>query len=54
MTRLEYLQTASKEDIASLLCDLMDNTTCGPCQAQEFCRMGHTGFEDWLEEEQEE
>ena len=60
MTQREYMQTASDEDLADLLCYVITNTleradadidTCKACPASRWCRKGHNGFIDWLKEE---
>lgn len=64
MTRLEFIQSCSKEELARFLCDMHDNITefhCGLCAANEQCQYDdagalHTGngFHRWLEEDIDE
>lgn len=64
MTRLEFIQSCSKEELARFLCDMYDNITefhCGLCVASEQCQYYanstvHTGngFHRWLEEDIDE
>lgn len=52
MTRMEYLQSCSKEELVKFLCSINENDPdqCGHCPASELCHIGHTGFADWLEQ----
>lgn len=54
MTRLEFLQTCNKQDLSRYLCAIVDNCAsfrCEYCPATDFCKTGHTGWLDWLDEE---
>ena len=54
MTNLEYIRTCSETELSKLLCGLMCNgevVACPHCIAEENCRVGHIGFEDWLKED---
>ena len=57
MTRVEFIQSCSKEELARFLCDMHDNITefhCGLCVANEQCQTDDNGFLHWLEEEVDE
>ena len=45
----------SKEDIAKFLCNLVEEVAeydcCDYCPAQNECHIGHTGFLDWVVDE---
>ena len=59
MNRLEYLQSASLEDVAEFLCMLTDNQDrdddkldcCDICIARKYCKTNHNGFIDWLQKD---
>ena len=54
MTRLEWIKQASKEDLAEMLCDIVDNSSesgCEGCVVTDKCRHGKCGFLDWLNAE---
>ena len=51
-TRFDIFRTMSVEDLAEFLCE--SRLTCGSCPAAEFCKDGHIGFIDWLQQEAEE
>ena len=50
-TRFDIFRTMSVEDLAEFLCE--SRFTCGSCPAAEFCKDGHIGFIDWLQQEAE-
>ena len=60
MTRLEKFRTAEPEEIAKILCGILDETNnydkyvtpCDVCVASQWCYKGHTGFIDWLNKEE--
>ena len=54
MTRLEYIQSCTKEELVKYLCEVIDVAygECINCPAGEYCHYKHNGFEDWLEEYQ--
>lgn len=57
MTRLEFIQSCSKEELADFLCNMYDGVItfhCGLCVANEHCQQGERGFLHWLEEEVDE
>lgn len=56
MTVLEAFRSKSKEELARILCDIVqdaadlsDDYFCDRCPASKWCRNGHNGFIDWLE-----
>lgn len=51
MKRIDVLRTASKKIVSLMLCQLSD---CSDCVAQGLCSLGHTGFIDWLEMDEDE
>lgn len=65
MTRMEFFRTATEEELISYLCDEHerriselndrgeDFSVCKTCPAADTCRIGHTGFKDWLNAEAE-
>ena len=61
MTRMEYIQSCTKEQLVKFLCDIVNETNnrneyasiCEHCPAEGSCSVGHTGFIDWLEQEKE-
>lgn len=57
MTRLEFIQSCSKEELADFLCNMYDGVItfhCGLCVANEYCQQGNSGFLHWLEEDIDE
>ena len=59
MTRLEFIQSCSEDELAHFLCNMYDGVTafhCGLCVANEQCNAFSTGngFSHWLEEEVDE
>lgn len=56
MTNLKYIQTCSKEQLTKFLCELFEGApdVCSYCPASKHCFIGHTGFQDWLDDEREE
>lgn len=58
MTRYEYIQSCSLEEMAHILCDILDVCMCEQnirpcdvCLATNDCKVGHNGFKDWLNKE---
>lgn len=51
MTRMEHIQSLTKEELAAFLCEI-NGDDCDKCVATEECRDYHKGFLDWLEEEE--
>lgn len=59
MTNLEALRTVSKEDVATILCNIVQESSqtddfCECCVASQFCSYKHKGFIDWLDQENKE
>jgi len=54
MTNYEYIKSCSKEQLIKFLCDLFHADICSFCPASKHCFIGHTGFQDWLDDEHEE
>ena len=60
-TRFEQIKEMNIEQMKKFLCNLTEATlnladisdVREYCPAQKFCKLGHTGFEDWLLEEWE-
>lgn len=66
MTRLELLRSGDEEQVARLLCEILEDTfdnlyekenrmyhQCHYCPARNTCYTGHKGFRDWLKGEAE-
>ena len=55
MTRLEALKTFDRKAIAEMLCYVTrkSGAECEKCIAYAHCRLWHTVFLDWLDEEYE-
>ena len=58
MTILSVFRTGNKEEIAHILCSIIQDTCtsieddfCDRCPATNWCRFHHNGFIDWLEQE---
>lgn len=58
MTMMEKMQSCSKEELAKILCRIVEDTAdgfvdddfcCDACVVQEFCSKGHNGFLTWLD-----
>lgn len=56
MTRYEKWMQMSVEELSEELCNVIDksSTGCGLCVANEYCRFGHKGTLDYLNEEVED
>ena len=58
MTRYEYLKNASIEEMAEVLCNIVDNVdaeakcVCDGCPASKKCGKGN-GFIHWLKQDAE-
>lgn len=64
-TRFEQIKDMDKETMTKFLCrytwaildlfevdeNLSDDAVCEYCPASKFCKVGHKGFTDWLDEE---
>ena len=59
-TRFEQIKEMNIKEMTRFLCQLLDATfeftddnVCDYCPASKFCKIGHTGFENWLSENME-
>ena len=63
MTRMEQIQSCDKEQLAKMLCNIIETAFnnyeddqkiaikfCDYCPATDLCHKDHPGFIDWLEE----
>lgn len=54
MTNADRIRSMSNEELAMFLCDFRscdaDAYICGGCKAAQYCRAGHTGTIDWLQQ----
>ena len=54
MTNAERIRSMTDEELAAFLCNLRSEeayeNTCSHCVAERFCRIGHTGMIDWLQQ----
>ena len=56
-TNADRIRAMSDEELAEFMCHSVSPSgvvNCVCCEAQEFCRMGHNGYLDWLKEEVKE
>ena len=57
-TNADRIQAMSDEELAEFLCDFRscdaDGFPCKGCNAEQYCRAGHTGTIDWLKQPAEE
>ena len=56
MTKAEKIRAMTDEELADFLCDIRAHKSYGGCEccpADKFCKIGHTGFVDWLKKEVE-
>lgn len=53
VTNADKIRTMSDEELAEFMCHNVSNKTvnCAFCAAEEFCRIGHIGWIDWLKQE---
>ncbi len=57
MTRYEYLKNVSVEEMANVLCNIIDNldtkctNNCDCCLVSDKCVYKHNGFIDWLNDD---
>ena len=51
-TNADRIRSMSDEELAEFMCHNVSNGTvnCAFCAAAEFCRMGHNGWLDWLQQ----
>ena len=58
MTNADRIRSMSDEELAMFLCDFRscdaDEYICEGCKAEKYCRAGHTGTIDWLQQPAEE
>ena len=58
MTNADRIRNMSNEKLAMFLCDFRscdaDEYICEGCKATQYCRAGHTGTIDWLQQPAEE
>lgn len=49
----DRIRAMSDEELAEFMCHNVSNGTvnCAFCSAEEFCRMGHNGWLEWLKQE---
>lgn len=52
-TNADRIRSMTDEELAEFMCSNVSNGTvnCAFCAAEEFCRMGHNGWLDWLKQE---
>lgn len=50
ITNLDFFRTATKNQIAYLLCNIISQN-CGQCIAADHCFFKHNGYMDWLDDE---
>lgn len=58
VTNADRIRAMSDEKLAKFLCDLRSRDSaehpCNGCKAEPYCRPGHTGMIDWLQQPAEE
>ena len=52
-TNADRIRKMTDEELAEFMCHNVSNGTvnCAFCSAEEFCRMGHNGWFEWLQKE---
>ena len=52
-TNADRIRAMSDEELAEFMCHNVSNGTvnCAFCAAEEFCRFGHNGWLEWLQQE---
>lgn len=54
----DRIRSMSNEELSKFLCEFRscdsDGYPCSGCKAESYCRPGHTGMEDWLQQPAEE
>ena len=54
ITNADLIRSMSDDELAAFLCNLRSEeayeNTCSHCVAERFCRIGHTGMIDWLQQ----
>ena len=55
-TNADHIRTMSDEELAEFLCHFRsdDAETCSGCKSEHYCRPGHNGMIDWLQQPAEE
>ena len=57
-TNADRIRAMSDEELAEFLCDFRgcdtDENTCIGCKGEQYCRVGHTGTIDWLQQPAED
>ena len=57
-TNADRIRSMSNEELSTFLCEFRscdsDGDPCSGCKAESYCRPGHTGTEDWLQQLAEE
>ena len=59
MTRFEQIKQMDTKEMTRFLCYFTETVlgladidyACDHCPASRFCKIGHNGFEDWLNED---
>ena len=58
VTNADRIRSMSNEELSKFLCEFRscdsDGYPCSGCKAESYCRSGHTGMEDWLQQPAEE
>ena len=58
MTNADRIRNINNEELAMFLCDFRscdaDEYICEGCKAEKYCRAGHAGTIDWLQQPAEE
>lgn len=54
MTNADRIRAMSDEELSAFLCDFRtcdaNNHPCNGCKAEQYCRVGHTGMIDWIQQ----
>lgn len=58
VTNADHIRSMNDEELAMFLCDFRscdaDEYICEGCKAAKYCRAGHAGIIDWLQQPAEE
>ena len=56
MTNADRIRAMSDKELAEFLCHFRsdDAVTCSGCKSEHYCRPGHNGMIDWLQQPVEE
>ena len=58
VTNADRIRSMSNEELSKFLCEFRscdsDGYPCSGCKAESYCRAGHNGMEDWLQQPAEE